>query len=47
MIELHISVAVDAGIGRTAGLVDPDEFVDDLFLKVCRKIQHLVGISIA
>ena len=43
VIELHISVAVDAGIGRTAGLVDPDEFVDDLFLKVCRKIQHLVG----
>ena len=43
VIELHIFVAVDAGIGRTAGLVDPDEFVDDLFLKVCRKIQHLVG----
>ena len=43
MVELHILVAVDAGIGRAAGLVDPDELVDDLLLKIGGEVQHLVG----
>ena len=43
VVELHILVAVDAGIGRAAGLVDPDELVDDLLLKIGGEVQHLVG----
>ena len=43
VVELHILVAVDAGIGRAASLVDPDELVDDLFLKIGGEVQHLVG----
>ena len=43
MIEFHIFVAVDAGVGRTARFIDPDEFFDDLFPEIGGEIQHLIG----
>ena len=43
VVELHIPVAVDAGVGRAAHLVYPDEFFDDLLPEVGGEIQHLIG----
>ena len=43
VVELHIPVAVDAGIRGAARLIDPDEFFDDLFPEVGGEIQHLIG----
>ena len=40
--ELHIFIAVDAGVGGTARLVDADEFFNNLRPEVGGKIQHLI-----
>lgn len=42
LVELHKSVAVDAGIGRAACLIGADKLADDLLLKIQRKIQYLI-----
>ena len=42
MVELHIFIAVDAGVRRAARLIHADEFFNDLFPEVGREIQHLV-----
>ena len=43
VVELHILVAVDAGVGGAARLIDPDEFFDDLLPEIGGEIQHLIG----
>ena len=43
VVELHIPVAVDAGVRGAARLIDPDEFFDDLLPEVGGEIQHLIG----
>ena len=40
--ELHIFIAVDAGVGGAARLVDADEFFNDLCPEVGGEIQHLI-----
>ena len=42
VVELHIFVAVDAGIRGSAGLIDPNEFVDDFLPEIHCEIQHFV-----
>ena len=42
MAELHIFIAVDAGVRRAARLIHADEFFNDLLPEVGREIQHLV-----
>ena len=43
VVELHILVAVDAGVGGAARLIDPDEFFDDFLPEIGGEIQHLIG----
>ena len=40
--ELHIFIAVDAGVGGAARHVDADEFFNDLCPEVGGEIQHLI-----
>ena len=40
--ELHIFIAVDAGVGGTARLVDADKLFNDLRPEVGGEIQHLI-----
>lgn len=40
--ELHIFIAVDAGVGGTARLVDADKFFNDLRPEIGGEIQHLI-----
>ena len=41
--ELHIFIAVDAGIRGAAGFVDADEFFNDLLPEVGGEIQYFIG----
>ena len=43
VVELHIFVAVDAGVGRAARLIHPNEFLDDLLPEIGGKIHHFIG----
>lgn len=43
MAELHIFIAVDAGVGRAARFIDADELFNDLLPEVGGEIQHFVG----
>ena len=43
LIKLHIAVAVNARVGRSASLIHANEFFDDLLFKIQCKVQHLVG----
>ena len=42
-VEFHIPVAVDTGVGRTAGLVNADELFDDPAFEVHGEVQNLIG----
>ena len=43
MVKFHVFVAVDAGVGRAARLIHPDEFLDDLLPEIGGKIHHFIG----
>ena len=42
LVEFHIAVTVDTGIGRDAAAVAIDEFADDLLFKILGKVEHII-----
>ena len=43
VVKFQVAVAINAGVGGAAVLVDLHKFADDFFVKLFRKIQHIVG----
>ena len=43
LVEFHMAVAVDAGIGRAAAFIGADKFFDDFVLEVLSVIQNRIG----
>ena len=42
LVKFHIPVAVDTGVGRTAHLIGPDEFTDDLLFEIHGEVQYFI-----
>ena len=43
LVELHIAVAVDAGVRRESGFVGTDKFIDDFLSEIVGEIEDIVG----